>query len=450
MRRSRKALVIVSVVAAVAMSSGAVAIAATPAEVGALASANGGKGAGYCSIVNSSSNSLGGDQFEDSCANGGIWWCAAFARWVWANEYLNTAGLTDAAASFITSGAGTVHTSSSYVPQVGDAVVYNYDGVSRADHVGVVTAVNLDGSVQTANGDFNGQGTEEVHFAETSTVVIATLAASQRSVGSVPSNIGMQISAYVTPRGMTSGGTSGRDALGVFRHAGTAWELIEDAPGGAVTVPSFGNWSAYGDLPAAGPWGSNGAIAMGVFRKVGSAWELIENTPGGATTVGPFGNWSSYGDTPTWGPWGSGGSPQLGVYRQVGTSLELIENTPGGATTIGPFGVASTDTPTWGYWGSSGAPGFGVFRQDSTAWDLYMKTSTGTVTDGPFGNWNSYGDTPTHGRWGSGDSESIGVFRHDGTAWQLIEETGGGTTTTVGPFGNWNTYGDQPTIGPWG
>ena len=201
------ALATVVASAAIAMTSLMVAPAgavdlASSVQAGTLAIANVGKGAGTCSTANPATNSLGGTAFRSSCHGyAGLpeFWCADFAAWVWDNSGLYVAGITASAATFVTSGAGTVHTDPSYVPQVGDAVVFNYDGGSYADHVGLVGAVNPDGSVVTINGDFGGRGSG-AHFARTSLVRSVTIRASSRSVGSTPGHIGMTITDYVTPR----------------------------------------------------------------------------------------------------------------------------------------------------------------------------------------------------------------------------------------------------------
>lgn len=168
---------------------------AAAGDVAALAVANQGRTA--CG-----EDSLGNAGFESSCTgNGGQpeYWCADFVRWVWQNSGLAVTGLTPAAASFITSGDGTVHTSPAYQPHVGDAVVYNYDGADWAQHVGIVTDILPGGAVETENGDFGSSGSTEAQFAAASTVQETTLPAGQTSVGSVPAGTGMTISAYVTP-----------------------------------------------------------------------------------------------------------------------------------------------------------------------------------------------------------------------------------------------------------
>ncbi len=217
----------------------------TAAEVGALAAANVGKGAGYCSIVNSSNNTLGGRQFATSCSgNGGAgeYWCADFVIWVWQHAGgggITISGLTAAAGSFYVYGSnhGTLHTSSSYTPQVGDAIVFNYAGGGRADHVGLVSAVHSDGSIQTANGDFGGRSGSQAYFAETSRVESVSITRSQRSVGSTPSSIGMRISAYVTPHGLVPPNSPPHGYLdGAGCDLIHGWAQDTDAPGTSIGV----------------------------------------------------------------------------------------------------------------------------------------------------------------------------------------------------------------------
>lgn len=90
-------------------------------------------------------------------------WCADFAKWVWRQGGVTSdlSVLTPAAASFYTWGKdhGESMSEDPKTPQVGDAVVF-YPGTapngSYADHVGIVTAVNSNGTVNLANGDFLG------------------------------------------------------------------------------------------------------------------------------------------------------------------------------------------------------------------------------------------------------------------------------------------------------
>ncbi|WP_034265042.1 CHAP domain-containing protein [Actinospica robiniae] len=206
--------------AGIAVLTPAAAWATDSGDVAALALANAGKGAGTCSQVNPAPNSLGGSAFGTSCTgNQGTaeYWCADFAKWIWQNAsgstITGTGNLDAGAVSFYNYGVdhGTLHTDPSYRPRVGDAVVYDVvvpSGKTHgtfADHVGLVTALNSDGSIETVNGDFGGvSGNGEAYFSETSTVQVKDIAAGQVPVGSAPSNIGMTISGYSSPSGLSA------------------------------------------------------------------------------------------------------------------------------------------------------------------------------------------------------------------------------------------------------
>ncbi|MFD9127300.1 CHAP domain-containing protein [Kitasatospora sp. NPDC059571] len=186
--------------------------AAPPTGTGAaaLAAANVAKTAGSCADT-PTVNSLGGSQFEHSCSGGPSggpeYWCADFALWVWRSTGFYTGGLDASAASFLTYGRtnNTLHTAAGYAPQPGDAVVYGSTLDGAIHHVGIVTAVNADGSVTTANGDWGGDpnATTMAGFAVTSRVASLTLPAGQTAVGSVPSTVdpadGYVIEGYTTP-----------------------------------------------------------------------------------------------------------------------------------------------------------------------------------------------------------------------------------------------------------
>jgi cell wall-associated NlpC family hydrolase len=170
--------------------------AAHGANIASIAHANLGKGA--CST-----NSAGGKAFDSSCTgNGGQaeYWCADFARWVWAHAGAkNTSELTAAAGSFYTYGQKnhTLHSK----PQVGDAVVFNYAGGGYADHVALVTKVNSNGTIETISGDWGGQSGSEAHFSITSHVVLNAPAYSG-AIGSRSPITGMKISGFISPAGL--------------------------------------------------------------------------------------------------------------------------------------------------------------------------------------------------------------------------------------------------------
>jgi hypothetical protein len=95
--------------------------------------------------------------------DGSEFWFADFAKWVWAQSGVTSdlGVLTASAASFYTWGEdhGESMPEDATNPAVGDAVVFYPDTApngSYADHVGIVTGVNANGTVNLANGDFLG------------------------------------------------------------------------------------------------------------------------------------------------------------------------------------------------------------------------------------------------------------------------------------------------------
>jgi len=166
-------------------------------SIAGIALANVGRGA--CST-----NSQGGYAFDSSCTgNGGQpeYWCADFARWVWGAAGADTGGLSAAAGSFYVYGQN--HGTLSSSPQVGDAVVFNYHGGGSADHVAIVTQVNGNGTIETASGDWAGASGSEAFFSSTSHVIL-NAPAYYGSVGSYAGEMGMTISGFIAPAGLTN------------------------------------------------------------------------------------------------------------------------------------------------------------------------------------------------------------------------------------------------------
>jgi hypothetical protein len=96
-------------------------------------------------------------------------WCSDFARYVWANAGGNTSGLDPWAGSFYRANKsnGRYHArSSGYVPQRGDAVVYDWDGQNGGndgwgiDHVGIVESYS-GGQLTTIEGNTSPTGANE-------------------------------------------------------------------------------------------------------------------------------------------------------------------------------------------------------------------------------------------------------------------------------------------------
>jgi hypothetical protein len=437
---SRRAM---TTAAAAALLAPAIAVlGATPAHaetasaIAALADANIGKGAGTCSQVNSSKNSLGGDAFYTSCTgNGGSaeYWCADFAMWVWANAGAKITGLTPGAGSFIADASdngSTVHTSSSYAPQVGDAVVYDYNGDGYAQHVGIVTAVNSDGSIQTANGDFGGNSSgSESEFAETSTVESIAISASQKYVGDAPTGIYMTISAFVTPGGLTSTGSFA--SAPVVQYGSQMQVFGRDSSGATysrVYTPSSG-WSGWNDL--GGDLADDPVALEYNTLTSGTQMEVFGRAASGSTysdVYTPGGTWSGWQDL-------GGNIVSDPVAIQYGTQMEVYGIAANGST----YSDVYTPGGSWSGWQDVGGNLVGDLSVIvyGTQLQVYGRDSSGATYSRVY--------TPSSG-W-SGWTDLGGDLTSNPVAIEYDTQASGPQVEVYGEAANGSTYSDVYTPG---
>ncbi|GAA1987537.1 CHAP domain-containing protein [Kitasatospora viridis] len=426
---------------ALVVLSGSAASANTGTDVANLALANVGKGAGSCSTYNSSANSLGGSAFNGSCQGyAGVpeYWCADFAKWVWQNNGLNVTGITAAAHSFIDaagSNGSTVHQDSGYRPQLGDAAVFG------TSHVGIVTAVNADGSIQLTNGDFSGtKGQGEVTFAETSQVVNVTIPSSQVAAGSFQSNMNMQLTAYVTPSGYSAPNP----------WANTV-HLVDITPDGGLhnTEGNYtaNTWSTWGDLGASGVKAVTSANTGSTNRIfiIGSDNNIYEND--GNYANGTWSGWrqligapqvkaiaaSSYGNTihleaidlnghlynsdgdfaaGQWNGWslvGGGGNNLVKVAATSTTNntnhIFAIDNTNRLWEIEGNYATGS-----WGTWADAAGGFQGTDVTASASADTVHLDAIGT--DGNLYNTDGNFDTGKWNGWSNAGGTTAGPLKH--------------------------------------
>ena len=190
-------------------------------------------------------------------------WCADFARWVWNQLGLKIDGLDGRAASFYEYGVrnGTL----SDTPQVGDAVVFGYNGNGYADHVAIVTSVNAANHTITSVGGNEGGGEGTVDSDPPYNWTKGT------------SGFGLTISGYIAPVGLTSAVPAQLVAIG---NDGGIYHEIRD-PSGTWTgfkplTDSAGTVMKASDLSIAGdPDGSAQVVAIGcdgiVYHEVRTA-----------------------------------------------------------------------------------------------------------------------------------------------------------------------------------
>jgi PKD repeat protein len=99
-------------------------------------------------------------------------WCADFNKWVWERAGI-TSGLNTLNAGSVSfydwaRDQGQSPAPDSGTPRVGDSIVFSGPGKitpdTVADHVGIVTAVNPDGTINMINGDFLGKSNVSVEY----------------------------------------------------------------------------------------------------------------------------------------------------------------------------------------------------------------------------------------------------------------------------------------------
>lgn len=242
-------------------------------------------------------NPSGGVGFASSCTgNGGQpeYWCADFARWVWAALGVPYTGdLTAAAASFYTYGQR--HGTLTSTPAVGDAVVFDYTtagGYPYADHVAIVTEVNPNGTIESISGDWGGTGSTEAAFAGSSSVVSNT-PPYPSAVGSYSNVMGMTVSGYIAPVGMT--GPAPQEPDGTILRAiwGSASGLEAVVSGNRAFGFSSGaefQSLGYASLPQVG-------VTSNFIQQMNTAsnGHLIRNPATGAIEVSVGGAYAPFG-----------------------------------------------------------------------------------------------------------------------------------------------------------
>ena len=352
--------VLASGIAITAIAPAAQAENAVGPRAAALATANVGHSA--CGT-----NSLGGQYFDTSCTgNSGQPenWGADFVAWAWAAEGASTTGLLTSAggstpALFGKYGgpSGSQHTSPLYTPQPGDAIVFD----SPADYVAIVTAVNADGSIQTTNGDWGGEGPGAT------TVQNVTIPSGQTAVGSAPDPMkGKTIAEYVNPIVASGANTS------LIPFGAITWT----PPGSAPQVDIYAADSAGALWDFSHTVGST--APLGAPRQVASGWTHYEpvgvadfnhdgypdlavvDTDDGVIDVFT-GSATGLSDTPSFLPYGGGWTNDF-------TPLGVVDWTHDGH--VGVLAVQHSDNTLWFYPGdlTGGSDPNNFHTQIATGW----------------------------------------------------------------------------------
>ena len=208
-------------------------------------------------------------------------WCADFAKWVW-----QQAGVT-ADMNTLNAGAVSFHTwavhqgqnpqANSGTPEPGDAVLFYSPGRlpnGFADHVGLVSAVHPDGSIDMVNGDFSGGAAVNVQYDQNITD-LAAFAASVEGPGEQWALVTPPTTAQQpNPAGTMDAATVAVDGAAARFHASGS------VPGGTIT----GYYWTFGDTRMTN---ETGADVTHVFSEPGTytATVTITSSFGTTTTV---------------------------------------------------------------------------------------------------------------------------------------------------------------------
>jgi len=389
-----------------------------------------------------STNSLGGLYYGSSCTGDGgkpEFWCADFAKWVWAHEGVdNTSDLTAAAHSFYTYGRE-YDTFSTTSPSVGDAAVFSTSsatGFSDIHHVALVVKVS-GSTVEVVSGDWGGTGSGS-DFAGSSHVVHNSAFSSSPGHKDV---MGMYLVGFVSPVGtarsrQTIGDfdADGHTDLALYRpnsQTGSTWWVKSSRTGAALNGGTeFGGAS---DIPAAGDYDGDGYSDLALYRRDcsnGSSW-WVKSSHTGATLNGgtKFGGCT---DIPAPGDYNGDGRTDLALYRpnsQTGSTWWVKASGTGEVLNGGTeFGGAS-DIPAPGDYDGDGRADLALFRRDcSNGSSWWVKSSrTGALINGgtKFGGCT---DIPAPGDYDGKGSADLALYRRDCTAgsswWVKSSETG--------------------------
>jgi CHAP domain len=416
-RRSLRALTLAGCLCSMAIVLYAPSASAAPAALPPAATAPSGLATSSARIVQLASdnvgrqacdtNSQGGHAYYTSCdGNNGHpeFWCADFAKWVWAQAGVtDLSGLNPAAVSFYQYGIAN-HTFT-HTPSVGDAVVFSNSGpTSDIHHVAIVSEVLPGNEIVTISGDWGGDSGSEAHFASTSHVV-RNAPAYPATVGSRPPRMGKIIVGFVAPvGGLTFEGASavwtsddtmslvarGQDNAIYYRevhNAGRSWGSFHRIGGDISYAPSIVK-RPDGTLDVFAV-GVNGALYQ-TWKSPGSAtWHALVNL-GGKLTSAPSESWSADGTVLTLVARGSNGEPYVRTYNgSWGTFRPLNAQILGAPRlVIRPNGW--TDVFATGTNGDL----YQITKTGST-WPASMASQGGTLTSSPAAAWAHDGRTLT-------------------------------------------------------
>jgi len=378
----------------------------------------------YSSLVagfSANSNGCGYDstfQVRNSNEN----WCSDFAKWVWrqagVTQDMNT--INAAASSFYAWALddGQTPQADTGTPQVGDAIVFFGAGTitatKYADHVGIVSAVNADGTIDMVNGDF--LAATNVHVEHDTHLTLSTFAPNTWGAGEqwviVHPPVGAQ---KPNPRTSITGASTAVTGTDAAFHARASEQ------GGSVT----GYYWTFGDGRATN---STGADVTHVFATPGvytitvtatSSFGTITTEHKDVTVVAASGSVAAVPSTATWYT-----SYPVDYYRFVRSGSGLAADQWDGASWL-QLATAGTPAAT----GSIAALAYpDADANSATAPHAFYRAADGALAE-TFYNGTSWVSTELPGRPAAG-ADIVAAATPAGPAVFFVDARGALTETS--------------------
>lgn len=379
-----------------------------------------------------------GSGYDNSCTGTGAGrhvtanWCALFARWVWHSSGVsNYQELDSWAYSFYA--YGQKHNTLETTPHVGDAVVFDVNTSTKwASHVGIVTKVNSNGTIQIVNGNFsvpikdkNGKITGYDDNINHTTVQYSS------GSGKIGTMIGGEtISRYVKPMGLAPAPAPSMHTF-YLRNSNSAGSAN-------LTFP----YGIAGDIPIVGDWNGDGKDTVGVFRPSNHTFYLRNaNSAGNANISFSYG---IAGDVPLAGDWNGDGKDTIGVYRPSNQTFYLRNSNSAGPPNITFRYGSAGDKPIVGDWNGDHKDTIGVFRPSNQT--FYLRNSNSAGAANITARYGQTTDIPVVGDWNGDGKDTIGVYRPSMRTFCLRNSNTPGDANYVFQYG---AIGDKPLVGDW-
>lgn len=276
--------------------------------------------------------------------------------------------------------------------------------------------VQLDPSIRTRPGDFDGDGRSDITVFRVETSTWYTIASSggtrERQWGDVGD---------IPVPGDYDG--DGIIDIAVFRPSDGGWFVLQSAGGETETV-----WGDSADIPVPGDYDGDRLTDWAIFRPSTGTW-WVRYAAGGFSAV----VWGDAADKPVPGDYDGDGRTDWAIFRPS-TGTWWVRQSSGGFTNV-VWGVA-TDVPVPGDYDGDRRTDWAIYRPSTGFW--WVRQSSG---GGRSVGWGDQYDRPVPGDYDGDGRADIAVFRPGNGTWYVIASSNGAQTAT-----GWGIAEDIPIL----